>query len=108
LHFMLFKFFMFIGGDEEINMMNEWMNGWMNECGEWIIWWMNEWMWWTLIEAKKYGWMWWWGEGYPSWRFSNYHRYLPTYLPTSVHYLWPKVHGECDQWVFNLMTIVRS
>jgi len=29
---MLFKFFMFIGGDEEINMMNEWMN----ECGEWM------------------------------------------------------------------------
>jgi len=37
---MLFNFFMFIGGDdEEINMMNEWMN----ECGERIIWWMSEW-----------------------------------------------------------------
>jgi hypothetical protein len=40
---MLFKFFMFIGGDEEINMMNEWMNEWM--------WWMNVWR--TLIEAKS-------------------------------------------------------
>jgi hypothetical protein len=111
---MLFNFFTFIGGDdeEEINMMNEWMN----ECGEWIIWWMNEWMnvvnesydewvnewmWWTLIEAKNMDEC---GEGrVPSWRFSNNHRYLPTYLPTllmtkSPLRVWPmgiQSHDHC-------------
>jgi hypothetical protein len=70
---MLFKIFMFIGEDEETNMMNEWS---------------NEWTWWTLLEAKNMdecgsevrGW-------YPIGdSLTTIGTYLPTYTPLYTTY----------------------